>query len=253
MSTPTSTLPPELDPRAARPSSTRNRAARRVLSALPEDRDRRTATVLVALAGVGLLLLVGIGAALSGASRGLVGAALSGVPAAVGDAVTGSDPSPSTAPSPSAAAPSASASATGVVTPVGVAAYDPGGDGSEHDAEVRLATDGDPATAWTTDRYRTAALGGLKDGVGLVLDLGSPTAVGAVEVTLGAPGTRVQLRTGDSLDALTAVATADRTDGTVVLRPAQPVTARYAVVWLTQLGPAGSGFRGEVSEVVVRS
>ena len=33
-------------------------------------------------------------------------------------------------------------------------AYDPQGDGQEHDEEVPNATDGDPATYWETEDYR---------------------------------------------------------------------------------------------------
>lgn len=48
---------------------------------------------------------------------------------------------------------------------------EPDGDGNEHDDEAAFAIDGDPATAWSTERYNSRQLGGLKDGVGLVLSL----------------------------------------------------------------------------------
>ena len=51
-------------------------------------------------------------------------------------------------------------------------AFDPQGDGHEYDDLVALAVDGDQATAWHTERYDTRALGGLKDGVGIYVDLG---------------------------------------------------------------------------------
>ncbi len=55
-----------------------------------------------------------------------------------------------------------------------LADYDPpegGGDGTEHPEQVELATDGDPSTYWTTERYENFE---SKDGVGLVLETDRP-------------------------------------------------------------------------------
>ena len=51
-------------------------------------------------------------------------------------------------------------------------AYDPEGDGSEHDELVPNATDGNATTFWSTERYRGPTFADLKHGVGLVLDAG---------------------------------------------------------------------------------
>ena len=53
----------------------------------------------------------------------------------------------------------------------GVQAFDPQGSGGEHDDEALFALDQNPDTAWTTERYRVRQLGGLKDGVGLIMTL----------------------------------------------------------------------------------
>ena len=58
----------------------------------------------------------------------------------------------------------------------------PPGDGAERPGTVPGAVDDDPATAWETERYDSAALGGLKAGVGLLVDLGAPTQVDRVEL-----------------------------------------------------------------------
>ena len=50
-----------------------------------------------------------------------------------------------------------------------VADFDPEGDVSEHPESVAAATDGDPATSWTTEEYENFD----KDGVGIMLDAGS--------------------------------------------------------------------------------
>ena len=76
--------------------------------------------------------------------------------------------------------------------------FDPradGGSGAENAKRVKRAIDGDPETVWTTERYRRlATFGGLKPGVGLVLDLGEPTKVAAVSVRLSGDGTDVEIR-----------------------------------------------------------
>ena len=55
----------------------------------------------------------------------------------------------------------------------GVASYDPDGDNEEHSERVADATDGNPATYWTTESYRAFS----KPGVGLVLKVsGTPKA-----------------------------------------------------------------------------
>ena len=50
-----------------------------------------------------------------------------------------------------------------------IAAYDPEGDGGEHDSDAQYATDGNRSTYWRTDHYASQNFGGLKNGVGLVL------------------------------------------------------------------------------------
>ena len=71
-----------------------------------------------------------------------------------------------------------------------MADFDPFGDPPEENADqAPLAVDGKPDTAWTTSTYQqNFGPTGLKDGVGLLLDLGKPQEVGSVDVTLvGSP------------------------------------------------------------------
>jgi hypothetical protein len=52
--------------------------------------------------------------------------------------------------------------------------YDPvsdGGDGVAHQAQIPNLYDGNPSTYWNTDHYYSPAFGGLKPGVGFVLEL----------------------------------------------------------------------------------
>ncbi len=68
---------------------------------------------------------------------------------------------------------------------ISVASFDPLGDRSESDDEVPFATDGDPATQWTTERYNTRDFGGLKEGLGLLVDVGESRELG--ELALQTP------------------------------------------------------------------
>ena len=146
-----------------------------------------------------------------------------------------------------------------VVRKVTATAFDPApGDGEEHDSEAKLAVDGDPATAWTTSGYdQNFGPGGLKPGVGLVLDLGSSQSVTSVEVRVdGGPTTVQLLAAGETppatVEGLAEAAAGDGT-GTLTLTPKEPLDARYVVLWLTSVPQAGGEFRGAVAEVEVRA
>lgn len=205
-----------------------------------------TAVAVLALVGIGLGLLVWQVSAELGArgTGGVLPDARVPVPAAA----------------PVAAAPGALPAVGAAVTVTAVRDFDPeGADGRENSAAAGLAVDGDPGTAWRTSRYSTARLGGLKQGVGLLVDLGSVRQVDRVDVGLLGTGTSVELRTAGiatdppgGLDGFGVVATADRAGADVSLRPASPLLARYLVVWLTGLPRDGTGFRGGIRTLDVR-
>jgi hypothetical protein len=135
-----------------------------------------------------------------------------------------------------------------------VTAFDPApGDGSENNAAVANVVDGDPGTAWETERYESERFGGLKEGVGLLVDLGDLVTVEQVEIGL-APGTDVELRIADepfpTAGEYSVVASVGGSEAIERLVPEEPVTARYFLVWLTALPPdEEGGFRGAVREL----
>lgn len=135
--------------------------------------------------------------------------------------------------------------------------FDPEGDPPDEYPELApLAVDGDPETAWRTMDYKqNFGPGGLKDGVGLLLDLGSVRNVSAVDVTVLGGSTGVSLYLSDtapsSVDGLTPAASAT-VDDSQQIELTEPVEAQYVVVWLTSVPAVGSEFRGEVAEVTVR-
>jgi eukaryotic-like serine/threonine-protein kinase len=210
---------------------------------LADARDRPPRSRWLALAlpvSAGLVVLALLGWVVGTALGGLPGIDSAGSPAV---ASTGS-----VTPSPTPVAPQP-------VKPQSAALYDPRGDQAEA-RSVADATDGDPTTSWRTDRYkRTAAFGGLKPGIGIAYDFGSPTALRRITVTTDRAGIAVQIRAADQLpstsDELPVVAetrTMPETATTFQIKPG--TTARYYVVWLTKLAPDGGGqFWGSLSEV----
>ena len=141
---------------------------------------------------------------------------------------------------------------------VGAHDFDPLGDGSEKPQGIKNAYDGDPSSFWNTDGYYSADFGRLKEGVGLVLDLGKAQQIGSVDVSfLG--DTSVELRTAPA-DATAepnspgAFATqAKGSGGKVTLKPAKPVMTRYVLVWLTKLPANGGTFRGKITDIKITS
>ena len=132
----------------------------------------------------------------------------------------------------------------------------PDGTGEENSDRAALAVDGDAGTAWTTKTYDDPfGPGGIKDGVGLVLDLGEALEVSRVAVrVLGGPTdleVRVAQDSGTELDDFELLAGPAAADPRAAVEAAEPVQARYVLLWLTSLPPADGGYRGEVAEITV--
>jgi serine/threonine protein kinase len=133
--------------------------------------------------------------------------------------------------------------------------FDPHADDrSEHPGEVPLAIDGDPSTAWSTSTYRNA-LPLIKEGVGLIFDLGEPLEVTQVDVLLGGAGYNFELRasndigaTQDDFELIEEVAGSSDAGTTFELEGTE---ARYWLVWLTGF-PGGAGGSGSIAEVGFR-
>jgi serine/threonine protein kinase len=143
----------------------------------------------------------------------------------------------------------------------GLKDFDPEGDGSENPGDLPKADDGDLSTYWQTDYYRDKAdLGGLKSGVGVVVDLGKDESVRGVKVDflgstsfqlLAAPSGTSQQPT--TLDGFQKVATGAGKEVTV--KPKAKLTSRYLLIWITKLphqsDDLANRFRGRISEISV--
>ncbi|TDD48497.1 serine/threonine protein kinase [Nonomuraea terrae] len=142
------------------------------------------------------------------------------------------------------------------VKPDKASGFDPLGDGDEKSDIAKLAIDGKPGTLWKTETYTSADLGRLKDGVGLLLDMGKSMQIGDVEVTLSdASGASVELKVGDSaeLGSLKTVATAKDASGKTTLTPEQATSGQYVLIWFTRVPTDAGTFHGTIYEVVVHS
>jgi eukaryotic-like serine/threonine-protein kinase len=132
----------------------------------------------------------------------------------------------------------------------GLAGYDPQGDGSEHNELAPRATDGNPSTAWTTEHYDSQAFGGLKTGVGLMLDAGGPVKLTSLTVSTPSPGFTAEIQAGSSSSGSFTDDSSSRTVNGTTTFTLDGQTAQYYVVWITQLPPSG---RAEISEVTAKS
>jgi hypothetical protein len=136
--------------------------------------------------------------------------------------------------------------------------------GDENDNQAANAINGNPA-GWTSQDYRTASLGNLKAGTGLILDMGRPIKLSSITVQFGASaGADVQIKMGSSntrsaanLQSMKTVASADNVGGTFDFRATTAGTGQYIVIWFTKMPPApasaGSpGFAAQILSIIVR-
>ena len=134
-----------------------------------------------------------------------------------------------------------------------VRSFDPEGrDRRENEGQARLVVDGNPATTWETDRYRSREFGELKSGVGLELQLetahrlerlavSSPTAGWSASVFVSdAPGARLA-DWGEPVRAANDI----RGGTEFVLGGAE---GRSVLLWITRLG---DGNRVQIAEVTL--
>jgi hypothetical protein len=153
---------------------------------------------------------------------------------------------------------------TAAATPIqGIdgASYDPlGNPQSENDEDAPNAVDGDRGTVWQTDRYRSAALGSLKPGVGFVLSLDSPKAARQLQLNLTAAGSDFTVyatpdeAVPDTIDGggwQEVRSQNDAAEQLTVKLSGGP--QRHYLVWFTNLPPDGGGYRIGIAEAVLRS
>lgn len=241
----------------APPSRPRTRRGRR--------RDRWLLLGVAAVAVLAIVVVVGVRLASSptpttknaadATPARSAGATAAGKSAAAAKATAAATPAPT--PTQTAVAPRPHASQPVTVLPVAAAyAFGPGGLGdgdNPQGASYPIARN--PLRPWSTNWYATAQFGLLKHGTGLLLSLGRQDTITSVLVDLTQyRGVNLQLKVADGTapQDFRVAATADNTGGAVRLTFRHPASARYLLIWFTQLPPNGVGqYQESVYHVLV--
>ena len=138
--------------------------------------------------------------------------------------------------------------------PLGTArlsSFDPDGDdGVEHEELLPFLTDGNDRSVWTTVRYASPAFGGLKTGLGVIVDLGRATSISELEVRSESVGWDAVVYVADGAPTEieswgTHAAQRSEIDGSVTFTFA-PVRGRTVLLWITDLGDAAQVRIGEL-------
>jgi hypothetical protein len=125
--------------------------------------------------------------------------------------------------------------------------YDPQGDGSEHPEAAARATDGNPATYWYTQHYGSSSFGGLKNGLGLVLDAGSAKKLKELTVKSDTPGFTAIIKSGQSETGPFGPVSSSQTVGSSTTFSLRGSAAQYYVVWITELPSDGVAHVNEIT------
>ena len=165
-----------------------------------------------------------------------------------------SGPNASTSSSPTATAPAGS-----IVKPTRATVFSPDGE-ADNAGQAGLAIDGDPSTSWESDTYTDAVpFPAFKSGEGLMLQLPSPTVIGAVSIDISSTGTQVELRSSstptpaklDDTKVLMPAATLKPGHNTIAVKTAAPTS--NLLVWISTLGTTDGKSRAAISEITVQA
>ncbi len=108
--------------------------------------------------------------------------------------------------------------------------YDPEGDAAEHPEAVSRATDGDPATFWTTETYEAFS----KSGVGLVLDAGERVGIDRLEIVTDEPGFTAEIQAGESATGrFVPFSERQEVGARTTFELAGGASYRYYLIWIT--------------------
>jgi hypothetical protein len=113
-----------------------------------------------------------------------------------------------------------------------IGAWDPYGDGREHDTKASAAEDGDSGTYWPTETY----VDGLqKPGVGLLLDAGRAMRLRRLVVTTDTPGYSALIEAGSGSAGPFQPISRGRTVTVTTTFALGARAARYYLIWITRL------------------
>jgi serine/threonine-protein kinase len=124
----------------------------------------------------------------------------------------------------------------GSATVSAVTAYDPFGTGApgENNADAKLASDGNEATYWPTERYYDETLG--KPGVGLVLRAAGSGKVTRLVVTTDTPGFTAEIKAGSAENTFPDVVSGPQVVSAQTTFTIGGSEHPYYLLWITDLG-----------------
>lgn len=149
------------------------------------------------------------------------------------------------------------AAAPAAVKPVKAAVFSTDGRPDNPDEAGRVI-DGDPATAWSTDRYYDAdPFPKFKEGLGLMLELPAPATLGSVTVDLPTSGSVVEVRSAGGASPaglrdttqMSAPTPLQPGRNTIPLKSREPV--QHVLVWVSTLGSTDGRSQASISEITL--
>ncbi len=140
----------------------------------------------------------------------------------------------------------------GVAVPLrlsAAAAWDPYGDHVENSGSIGNATDGDPASYWSTETYYQPSTGpfGSKPGVGIILAAPRSAKAKTLTVVSTTPGYTAVIESGQSQTGPFTDDSASQQGGTTTTFHLDGTEARYYLIWLTDRGDNGAVRINEVT------
>ena len=156
----------------------------------------------------------------------------------------------------------ATSAASVLLKPVSASIFDLSGDPDDPGDAQNVINPGQ-GKSWHTQYYLgSPKFGGLKTGVGLLLDMGSPVKLSSVTVQFGTSCcTSAQIEIGSSntaskagLNSFTSVANSTTASGVTTFPVTSSATGRYVLIWITSLPPlAGQSdqYEAQVYDVTV--
>ena len=141
--------------------------------------------------------------------------------------------------------------AAGPVKPTGIAVFNVASD-PDSPNKAGLAIDGDPNTAWRTDKY-VSNFPALKPGIGLMVTFAAPVKLSQVVITSPSAGTKIEIRTAASdlpqLQQTLVVGGGTLVSGDTPVPVKMTAPSQRILVWITSMTQTGRLYSSQLSEL----
>lgn len=130
-----------------------------------------------------------------------------------------------------------------------ITAIDPEGDDEENSDQAELVMPGESG-GWRSERYNTPDFGGLKSGLGLMIELEEESEISQLDFLAPDGTSLLEVRVGDSDDVEEAETVEEvELDGDVTVELDEPAIGQYVFLWFTEATAEGGGYRAMIDEV----